>query len=37
VSPARAVLRTVGVGVLALLVTVGLGSVLDLGSAEVEL
>jgi vacuolar iron transporter family protein len=37
ISPARAVVRTVGVGVLAMLITIGLGSLLDLGSAEVEL
>lgn len=37
VSPLRAVLRTVGVGALAMLITIGLGSLLDLGSAEVEL
>jgi len=37
VSPARAVLRTVGVGVLAMLITIGLGSLLDLGEAEVDL
>ncbi|MDM7854828.1 VIT1/CCC1 transporter family protein [Cellulomonas alba] len=37
VSPVRAVLRTVGVGALAMLITIGLGGLLDLGSAEVEL
>jgi len=37
VPVARAVVRTVGIGVLTMLVTIGAGSLLDLSSAEVEL
>jgi len=33
----RAVARTVGIGVLTMLVTIGAGSLLDLSSAELEL
>ncbi|WP_203756185.1 VIT1/CCC1 transporter family protein [Cellulomonas chitinilytica] len=36
-SAVRAVVRTVGIGVLAMLITIGLGSLLDLSEAEVEL
>jgi len=36
-SVSRAVLRTVGIGVLTMLITIALGSLLDLSEAEVEL